>query len=435
MTNLFQMNSLSSNPYKGTRDYYPDDKRVQNYIFESWHKVAKRYGYEEYGAPVLEPLDIYLAKSGQELAGQQTYTFTDRGDRQVAIRPEMTPSISRLVAGRRQELAYPARLYSVANFMRYERPQKGREREFWQLNVDVFGDDSNYAEIEIIKMAVDIMSEFGANSDTYTIRLNDRRLVDSLMRDYLALDADKALATTKMLDRRAKISSEDFAAQAQEIVGSEETLQKLLDLVELKTIDDLPEEIVASQPAQDLKSLLETLRSSGTDNIIFDVTLMRGLDYYTGTVFEIFDNNQENNRSLFGGGRYDGLVEQFGVEPVSAVGMAPGATVLEEFIKLHDLLPETKSYTDIYVATIGDCYPEASHLVETLRQEGLNIEFDSTDRKPEQKIKSASKKQISQVLFVGQKELESGVFSVKNIGSGQEKQLDIKSIPEYIKVS
>jgi histidyl-tRNA synthetase len=135
------MSTLSSQPYKGTRDYYPAEKRVQNYIFAMWRRVAENYGYEEYGAPMLEPLEVYAAKSGQELVNEQTYAFTDRGDRQVAIRPEMTPTISRMVAARRQELAYPARLYSIANFMRYERPQRGREREFWQLNVDVFGAD------------------------------------------------------------------------------------------------------------------------------------------------------------------------------------------------------------------------------------------------------------------------------------------------------
>lgn len=429
------MNALSTNPYKGTRDYYPADKRVQNYIFDTWHKVAKSYGYEEYSAPILEPLDIYLAKSGQELASEQTYTFADRGDRQVAIRPEMTPSVSRLVAGRRQELAYPARLYSVANFMRYERPQKGREREFWQLNVDVFGDDSNHAEIEIVKMAADIMSAFGAKPTDYTIRLNDRRLVEALMQDYLMIDGDKALATTKLLDRKAKISEEEFTNQAREIVADEETLQKLLDLVAVKTIEDLPSEVVAGQPAQGLKALLESLRAKGVENAIFDVTLMRGLDYYTGTVFEIFDTNTENSRSLFGGGRYDGLVEYFGVEPVSAVGMAPGATVLEEFLSLHGLLPQDRSYTDLYVATIGDCFDQASSLVEKLRQGNLNVDFDSTDRKPEQKIKAASKKQITYMLFVGSKELESGTFSVKNIETGDEKQLDIDSIADFIKTN
>src|SRR5690554_1290442 len=157
------MTALSSQPYKGTRDYYPQDKRVQNYIFSTWRRVAEQYGYEEYGTPLLEPLDVYAAKSGQEIVNEQTYTFMDRGERQVAIRPEMTPSVSRLVAARRQELAYPARLYSIANFMRYERPQRGREREFWQLNVDIFGVDDIAADAEIILLGRDILKTFGAS--------------------------------------------------------------------------------------------------------------------------------------------------------------------------------------------------------------------------------------------------------------------------------
>ncbi|HEX6415897.1 MAG TPA: ATP phosphoribosyltransferase regulatory subunit, partial [Candidatus Saccharimonadales bacterium] len=156
------MSTLSSQPYKGTRDYYPADKRVQNYIFNNWRRIAQRFGYEEYGAPMLEPIDVYEAKSGQELANEQTYTFTDRGDRTVAIRPEMTPSISRMVAAKRQELAYPARLFSIANFMRYERPQRGREREFWQLNTDIFGVEGALPEAEIITMGAEFLKVFGA---------------------------------------------------------------------------------------------------------------------------------------------------------------------------------------------------------------------------------------------------------------------------------
>jgi len=158
------MSSLSPQPYKGTRDYYPADKRLQNYIFDTWKRVAEQFGYEEYGAPLLEPIDIYAAKSGQEIVNEQTYQFVDRGGRNVAIRPEMTPSVSRMVAGKRQELGYPARWYSIANFMRYERPQHGREREFWQLNADMFGVDGVQADAEIIIMADQIMKAFGAKS-------------------------------------------------------------------------------------------------------------------------------------------------------------------------------------------------------------------------------------------------------------------------------
>ena len=213
------MSSLSTSPYKGTRDYYPEDKRVQNYIFKIWKQVSERYGFEEYGAPMLEPVEVYAAKSGQELVSEQTYQFIDRGGREVAIRPEMTPTISRMVAARRQEFAYPARLYSIANFMRYERPQRGREREFWQLNVDVFGAEGVAAEAELVQLGADIMNAFGAKPEMYQIRLNNRQIIDAMMTDYLSLDAIQAQLMIKLFDRKNKISNEAFRDQAIEIFG------------------------------------------------------------------------------------------------------------------------------------------------------------------------------------------------------------------------
>src|SRR3990167_8055548 len=185
---MTSMSSLSSQGYKGTRDYYPEDKRIQNYIFNIWKKTAESFGYEEYGAPLLEPLEVYAAKSGNELANEQTYSFIDRGDRRVAIRPEMTPSISRMVAARRQEMAYPARLYNISNYMRYERPQRGREREFWQLNADIFGAEGVVADAEIIGLCYEIMKTFGATEKMFAIRINNRKLIDTMMSSYLELD-------------------------------------------------------------------------------------------------------------------------------------------------------------------------------------------------------------------------------------------------------
>ena len=219
--NVTIMNSLSTQSYKGSRDYFPEDKRLQNYIFNIWRKTVESFGYEEYGAPLLEPLDIYLAKSGQELAGEQTYAFQDRGGRMVAIRPEMTPSISRMVAARRQEIPMPARLYSIANFMRYERPQRGREREFWQLNADLFGVDGAIADAEIIEMGHASIINFGAKQDMFTVRVNHRQLINRLMDGYLKLDIVGASMMTKLLDRKNKISAEEFKQQAVEIFGSQ----------------------------------------------------------------------------------------------------------------------------------------------------------------------------------------------------------------------
>src|SRR5688572_17238157 len=180
--------TLSTQPYKGARDFYPEDKRLQKYMFGLMRRVAERYGYEEYDAPILEPLDIYLAKTGDEIVNEQTYAFEDRGGRKVAIRPEMTPTVSRMVAARRQELGFPLRWYSIPNLWRYERPQKGRLREHWQLNVDIFGISGIQAEVELIQVADDILKAFGATHDMYNIRVNNRKLMDFILKDYLKLN-------------------------------------------------------------------------------------------------------------------------------------------------------------------------------------------------------------------------------------------------------
>jgi histidyl-tRNA synthetase len=416
------MNELSPLPYKGTRDYYPEDKQLQNYIFSTWRRVCESYGYQEYGTPILEPLDVYLAKSGQELASEQTYSFTDRGGRIVAIRPEMTPSVSRLVAGRRQEMAYPARLYSIANFMRYERPQKGREREFWQLNIDIFGVESVHADAEIISMSDKIMQEFGAKDSDYIIRINNRQLINYMMAQYLGLDSARAHAMIKLLDRKDKIGREEFRYQAQVMFDENqaEGMQKLERILDAKTMAELPEEIKNNNAVKEIQVLFTLLERAGVKSVIFDSTLMRGLDYYTGTVFEVYDTNPDNSRALFGGGRYDGLVGLFGAEPLSAVGVAPGATVLEDFLRTHSLLPKLTSMTDAYICVIGQAHKGANNLAKSLRDAGLNIEVDITDRKLDKQIKTADKKNITNVIFVGEDELSKSEFVLKNIDSGEE---------------
>jgi histidyl-tRNA synthetase len=429
------MSALSPQPYKGTRDYYPEEKRVQNYIFNIWRRVAERYGYEEYGAPTLEPLEVYVAKSGKELVNDQTYTFTDRGGRVVAIRPEMTPTVSRMVAARRQELAYPARLYSIANFMRYERPQRGREREFWQLNVDIFGVDEIAADTEVIVMTDAIMREFGAKDNDYIIKINNRKLINVVMEQYLGLNTDQAQQMVKLFDRKDKITDTDFNDQASEILAgvADDGLAKIKVLLAAKSIEDLPEQIRTSDAAVDARELFALLGGAGVKTAILDITLMRGLDYYTGTVFEVFDTHPDNNRSLLGGGRYDGLVGVFGVEPISAVGMAQGGTTIENFLSLHDLMPNLASTTDIYIVVLDGAGKDAAKLARDLRNEGVNTELDITNRKLDRQIKTAVKKNIPYILFIGQDEIKEEIYTLKDTTSTEEQKLSFARIVSLIK--
>lgn len=425
------MPSLNSEPYKGTRDYYPEDMRVRRYIFNTWRKVVEGYGYEAYDAPLIEPLEVYAAKSGQELVSEQTYQFVDRGDRQVAIRPEMTPSVSRMIAARRQEIAYPARWYSIAQFMRYERPQRGREREFWQLNLDIFGVDNILAEAEIVSIGADLMKAFGATDDMYIIKINNRRVINVMMAQYLELDAIQAQLMTKLFDRKNKIAPEAFRDQAIEIFGDDSAkvgLQKIARILAAKTMADLPETIRDSQAVREVQELFTHLERAGIKNATFDITLMRGLDYYTGTVFEFFDTHPENNRALFGGGRYDGLVGLFGAEQISAVGMAPGLTMTQLFLETHKLLPDLSPRTEIYIIILGEATRGALKLARKLRGEGLRVETDISARKLDKQLKTAIKKNIPYIMFVGEDELKDEVYNFKDTSTAIEEKLSFERI-------
>lgn len=429
------MANLSSESYKGARDWYPADMRVREYIFAKWRQVVASYGYEPYDAPLLEPLEVYAAKSGQELVNDQTYQFVDRGERRVAIRPEMTPSVSRMIAARRQETPLPARWYSIAQFMRYERPQRGREREFWQLNLDIFGAEGAPAEAEVIGVGAAIMKAFGATDDMYTVRVNNRKVINYMMGHYLGLNPEQSLAMVKLFDRKNKISPESFRDQAAEIFGDDAKngLQKIAQLLAARSMADLPESIRDSEAVREVRDLFTQLEWAGVKNATFDITLMRGLDYYTGTVFEFFDTHPENARSLFGGGRYDGLVGMFGAEPLTAVGMAPGLTMFQLFLETHNLLPDIATNTQVYVISLGSALSGANRVASQLRASGSNVELDFTDRKLDKKLKSALKKQVPYILFVGEDEIASGTYPLKDTKTGQESKLTLNQIIERLR--
>lgn len=425
------MNGLSNQPYKGTRDYYPAEKRIQNYIFETWRRVVESFGYEEYGTPTLEPLELYAAKTGDEIVNEQTYSFTDRGGRVVAIRPEMTPSVSRMVAARQQETGYPARWYSIANFMRYERPQRGREREFWQLNVDLFGVNGPVADAEIILLAHHLMRAFGAKEKMYTVRINSRELIDVMMRQYLGLSPVQAELMIKLFDKKGKIPHEVFRDEAVEIFGIDKApdgLRKIAKLISSHDINALPDELADHDSVMSLKKLFTTIHAGGVQNAVFDISLMRGFDYYTGMVFEVFDNHPDNNRAMFGGGRYDGLVGLFGGENIPTVGFAPGATMMEVFLRSHELLPELPSTTDVFMIVLEGAETGAQRLAKQLREEGVKVAVDITGRKLDKQIKAAVKMHIPYMLFIGEKELADEMYRLKNVKKEHEETLSLERV-------
>ena len=420
--------ALSTQPYKGARDFYPEDKRLQKYMFGIWRTVCESFGYEEYDAPILEPLEIYQAKTGDEIVSQQTYVFEDRGGRQVVIRPEMTPTISRMVAARRQHLAYPLRWYSIPNLWRYERPQRGRLREHWQLNVDIFGVADSSAELELITLVDAAFKAFGANDDMYEIRLNHRELVNYLLSEYLGLNHKTQQAISKLIDRLHKMERGSFISKVDDVLTAQQrqagVSEKLLGLLDAKTVRELPKEVQTQPATKELVGVLEQLKAAGLTNVVFDGTLMRGFDYYTGLVFEVFDTDPSNNRSMLGGGRYDGLVGLFGVAPVPTVGFGWGDVTLANFLEIHHLLPKLTPETDIYVATIGNVTAATlQKLLAELRAAGLKLAVDLSGKKLGDQLKTAAKKGLDQVLIIGENELKTGRYNLKNLKTGKEQAL------------
>ena len=429
--------ALSTQPYKGARDFYPEDKRLQKYMFGKLREVVERFGYEEYDAPILEPLEIYLAKSGEEIVNEQTYVFEDRGGRKVVIRPEMTPTVSRMVAGKRQELAYPLRWYSIPNLWRYERPQRGRLREHWQLNVDIFGLSGIKAEHEIITLVDQIFKAFKAKHDMYEIRLNSRQLINFALKDYLGLDEAQAYSISKLVDRIHKMEQHEFITQADAICSPSMreagVVERLLAVLAVKKLKDLPPELLNHPSVLELRRLLSLLEASGITNAIFDISLMRGFDYYTDIVFEVFDKHPDNNRAMLGGGRYDGLVGLFGVKPVPTVGFGWGDVTLQNFLELHDLLPKLEPETDLYAVLVGDVFEKSQKTIASLREMGLNVAVDLSGRKIGDQFKTADKKNAHYVIVIGEKELAEEQFTLKNLKTGADEKHSLQRIVSLVK--
>lgn len=410
---------LSTDSYKGVRDFYPEDQAVQEYIFEKWSKVAERFGYNRYDASILEPTELYQAKSGEELVNEQTYSFIDRGDREVTLRPEMTPTVARMIAARKRDLGFPARWYSIPNLFRYERPQRGRLREHWQLNVDVFGIASVEADIEIISMADALLKEFGASASYFEIKISSRKLLNALFANWYELNDEQSMRMQKLIDKKAKIPPEEFDAEAEKIIG------KAFKFLNLGKKNDEYEEAMAipsiREAKQELDHVIECLKKRGIHNVSYDETLIRGFDYYTGIVFEVFDTDPKNNRSLFGGGRYDELLKIFGEDKIPAVGFGYGDVTMREFLEIHNLLPKYISSTEIMICVMDNEFNDAADkTADGLRQAGINVAVNYSEKKIGDQIKSADKQSIPYIIVIGPVEAQGNSFNIKRLADGTE---------------
>ena len=395
---------ISTESYKGVRDFYPEDQAFFKYLTSTMREVVAKFGYAEYHASILEPAELYRSKTSDEIVNEQTYTFVDRGGREVTLRPEMTPTVARMVAAKRRELGFPLRLFSIPNVFRYERPQRGRLREHWQLNVDLFGSKSAHAEAEIISVAHALMIAFGATEDDFIIKLGSRNFLNALVRKLKLSDTD-AKKLRSILDKRSKLGVGEFERQ-------------LVDLgIAAEMLDDkvVPE---------DVQAVLDILAARGITNAAFSPDIIRGFDYYSGVVFEVFDTHPMNSRSLFGGGRYDNLLALFNEEKVPGVGFGMGDVTIKDFLDVRGLLPAYIPTTHLYIAVANpEMVARAEELALMLRKENVAVAVDFGDKKLGDQIKAAAKHKIPYLLVVGEDEVTSGTYKVKNLASGEETAL------------
>jgi len=407
---------ISTDPYKGVRDFYPQDQFIQDYIFEHMSRTCELFGYEAYAASLLEPTDLYRSKTSAEIINEQSYTFTDRGDREVTLRPEMTPTLARMIAGKSREIPFPARWYSIPNCFRYERTQKGRLREFWQLNADLLGVSSIEADAEIIALAHAIMRSFGADERNFEIRVSDRRLLDAAY-DEVGIGAELRSEVTRLLDRREKL--DNFNEELEKLAGAK--AGPLTELIDKTTSTAY------------LEKLRGLLIGMGIGNMIVDTKITRGFDYYTGMVFEVFDTSGENKRSLFGGGRYDNLTQLFGGEAIPAVGFGMGDVTMRDYLETHGLMPQYVPTTELMLCVIDEsALSHAQKLAMDLRREDVAVAVNISGKKLGDQIRQADKMKIPAIIALGEKERDSGQYTIKNLATGHEVTVAADRIAEHL---
>jgi histidyl-tRNA synthetase len=430
---------LSNKPYKGCRDFFPIEMRKREFLFQTMKTVAHRFGYEPYDGPMLEEVELYLAKSGEELINEQIYSFIDRGERKVAIRPEMTPTVARMVSQVHREVAKPLRWYSIPNLMRYEKPQKGRLREHWQLNCDIFGAPENLGELEILEFIVELMKEFGANEHHFGILINDRQIVDAVFKNLLTLTEQESYKLYKVIDKAKKVSPEALDKMISEIISVEDKkliFKKYLQLSNFDQVKKFISEYNLSGTTQSFYKMITLIEEMQLSPFItYDPTIVRGLDYYTGIVFEVFDKHPENRRAIAGGGSYANLLQIFGEPALPGVGFGMGDVTLTDFLEVHKLMPNfDQPHIDVLV-----CYTEMSAeidallIAKNLRIHKIKTETYLGEVKPKKAFGLTDKKGHHFVIFIGSNELTNKAFEIKNLKTREAKSFHFHEIAELAK--
>lgn len=418
---------------KGTRDFYPEEMSLREHIFTSWDSTCQRYGFEKFDAPLFEHLDLFTQKSGEEIE-KRLYTFKDKSGRWLALRPEITPSLARMVAAKGSSIKLPVRWYSIPRLFRYEKMQKGRLREFFQLNADIVGIPQVTADAELIAVSIDTMRDLGFDSSDFTVHVSSRDLLEEL---FLSLSISKDAITPLfiLLDKQHKISDKAFHQELENFLKDRITAKKVHAILHSKSLDKLRTINKSSKALAELEALFELMDSYGmSDYVKFDIGIVRGLAYYTGIVFELLDKKR-NLRSIAGGGRYDRLVKLYGGPDTPAAGFATGDVVLLEMMREKGIVPELSPRSSIYLVTLDKKNQKrVITLAQDLRSSGISTEFALKPLSVGKQMKLADAARAKIVLFTGGDEEKEGKLKMRDMHSGEEKLIPLDTISDIIHV-
>ena len=423
-------------PVKGTRDFYPQEMAVHNWIIDGWKKVSLRNGFEEYDGPIFEYLKMFQVKSGDEIV-EQLFSLTDRGGRDLALRPEMTPTLARMVNQQINSLPKPVKWFSVPRLFRAERPQKGRLREFFQWNIDIIGVDDVLADAEVIFTTVDYLRQIGLTSKDIKVKISSREFLAGFLKS-LGIPEEKLGAVYVLLDKSAKLPPGVFEELLREQIPEKNISDKILEFMNEQSREQMADMVGPNENTRsalnDIQNVFKYLEDMGVgDFCIFDPAIVRGLAYYTGIVFEVHDAVGEL-RAICGGGRYDNLLKDFGGPSIPATGMGMGDCVLEILLREKGLLEKQlpKQSLDFFVAYVDDKYKnEAVTITMQLRSKGYSANFSYKAAKLNKQLKLASDQNAHKCIIIGQ-ELEDKKLIVKDMVSSEQ---DTVNIEEFLSAS
>ncbi|MBN2323030.1 MAG: histidine--tRNA ligase [Spirochaetes bacterium] len=412
---------------RGTRDYYPEVYSRLGHIMDAWRRTALAYGFEEFDGPVIETLDLYRIKSGDEITGQ-LYHFTDKGGRELALRPELTPTVARMVAKILREAPKPIKWFSIPRCFRYEKPQKGRLREFFQFNVDIIGEEEGLSDVETMGVAIDSLLRLGLKEDDFVVKINNRDFVSVFFRDAGIGEKDER-ELYKIIDNAPKVPPEVTDERIGDLGIDGKQKQALDEYLGIKNIEDLERMKYSNPGKESLLAVFSHIQAAGFGPYCaLDVTVVRGLDYYTGTVYEIFDKG-ERMRAICGGGRYNHLLREFGGLEVPACGFGMGDVVLGDILEKRGLLPEYEKKVDYFLVRISeDQLPVLLETARTLRKKGHTVEYAYRPTSVKKQMAKASKAGAASALIFGREEMEEKSVRVKDLRSGEEKTLPLADI-------